>query len=313
MARVLVTGGAGFIGSHLVRRLLAQNDDVHILARPTSNLDRIASGVSQAALHLIDTADGAALDQLVRDIQPEIVFHLASNTRRAAVADLSDVQDSIQSDLGLLMRLLSACSALPHPLKTFVRAGTLAEYGGASPPFQESQLALPLNTYAASMLAGTQYLQMLQNRLNFPAVTGRLALTYGAGQSKDFLIPSMINKCKAGLEIELKHPEDTRDLIYIEDVIGGLIALSRCPQAAGEVMNIATGKTHKMRDVAALVLQSTGADSRLLKCGTPDQSSGMPDFRTSTLKADKVLNWRAETSLGHGLEQTLLAELSDTE
>lgn len=313
MARVLVTGGAGFIGSHLVRRLLAQGDDVHILARPTSNLDRISSGVAKADLHLVDSSNGSALERVVGTVRPEIVFHLAANTRRRPVADLSDVKASIESDIGLLVRLLSACSTLGRPLKTFVRAGTLAEYGAATPPFSEASLARPLNSYGASMLAGTQYLQMLQNRLNFPAVTGRLALTYGAGQSKDFLIPSMIAKCKAGAEINLKHPEDTRDLIYIDDVVAGLMALSRCPQTAGEVLNIATGQVQKMRDVAALVIRSTGAEPRLLTHGPSGQSSGMPDFRTSTVKADKVLNWRAETPFPRGLEKTIACELSDAE
>lgn len=313
MARVLVTGGAGFIGSHLVRRLLAQGDAVHILARPTSSLDRISSGVAKAELHLVDSTNGAALERVIGKIRPEIVFHLAANTRRTPVADLSDVQNSIQTDIGLLVRLLAACSTLPTPLKTFVRAGTLAEYGAAKPPFDEARLAAPLNTYGAAMLAGTQYLQMLQNRLDFPAVTGRLALTYGAGQSADFLIPSMIAKCKAGAEIYLNHPEDTRDLIYVDDVVSGLLALSRSPQVVGEVLNIATGQVQKMRDVAARIMRATGADSRLLKIGTSGQSSGMPDFRTSTIKAGELLNWRAETPFPRGLEKTIARELSDAE
>jgi nucleoside-diphosphate-sugar epimerase len=259
---------------------------------------------------LVDSRDGSAVGAAIAKIQPEIVFHLASQTRRTPQIDLSDVQDSIDSDLGLLVRLLAACSNLKEPLKMFVRAGTLAEYGAARPPFDEANLAVPLNSYGASMLAATQYLQMLQDRLPFPAVTGRLALIYGEGQSQDFLIPSIIAKGRAGEEIDVQHPTDTRDLIYIEDLVEGLIALSESPQTSGEVLNIATGIAHSMKDTAELTIKLLGADTDLLRLGRSAGSSGMPDFRTSISKANRMLDWRAKTSLRRGLEMTIARELT---
>jgi nucleoside-diphosphate-sugar epimerase len=305
MACVLITGGAGFIGSHLAESCLMRGDEVHVVVREKTSLDRLENILPQVKLHKIDLGSREQVHEALAKSLPDIVFHLAANTRRKPEQDLSDVVSSISSDLGNLVTLVSCCCNLSKPPRSFVRSGTLAEYGSAPPPFHENLREQPINTYGAAMAAGTHYLQMMQPRLPFAAATARLALTYGAGQSETFMIPAMIRKCIEGSEVGINQPKDTRDLIYVEDVVDALQKLAECPEAAGQVVNVASGSTPNMKQVAQLIASITKANPDLIKYAKVHSSSGMPDFRTSVSKVEKLIGWSTKTSLEAGLNKTI--------
>jgi nucleoside-diphosphate-sugar epimerase len=241
---------------------------------------------------------------MMAQVAPSLVFHLAAQTRRPPLADLSDVSASIEQDLlGLLVLLSCAANATPSP-QVFIRTGSLAEYGPGTTPARESQREQPLNAYAAALTAGSHYLDMLRPRLPFPAITARLALIYGPQQDGDFLVPQLIRKCLMRQPAEVRHPSDRRDLLFVADVCEALLCLAHDPPDHG-LVNVSTGHAPSMRELALLIAGATGADPGLLSFGEEKGTGGIPDFRASPERLHGLTAWRPAVPVEEGLRLTV--------
>lgn len=302
--RSLVTGATGFIGSHLVRRLLARGDDVHVVARPGSALDRLQGMTGEITIHSLDLADLPALSNCLDWAAPERVFHLAAETRKTAAAGFDAALRTIHDTEIILIHLLEALAGMAQPPAVLVRAGSIAEYGKAPVPFREDQREEPDTPYGVGKLAGTHYIRVLGEILNFPVTTARLALGYGAGQSEEFLIPAMIRACLQGRPTVVRRPADRRDLIYVEDAVEALILLADRPPAGCSVLNIATGVAPTIREVAEIVITLTGAERGLLVF---QDEAGVSELRASPHRIKALTGWTAKTSLREGIARTIEA------
>jgi len=305
MARVLITGGAGFIGSHLALRCLENGDSVHAIVRPGTSLDRLRGFEDRLSLHRFDVGDGERLGDFFAEAKPQQVFHCATRTRWNPGAGLADAFGSVERDLVNLLTLLAVAEAAQPGPQVMIRVGSLAEYGPGPAPFVESQRELPINAYAAGLVAGTHYAQMLQPRLSFPVITVRLALVYGPRQSEDFLVPSLIRRCLAGRATTLNRPDDRRDLIHIDDAVDALIRLGAAPPPDIGIVNVATGIAPTMREVAETIIELTGAKSAMVKSAGRGAGSGVADLRGSPALLRDLMGWEARTSLTDGLKSTV--------
>ena len=304
MTRVLIVGGAGFIGAHLAQRCLDRGDEVHVIARSRTDLWRLAGMRSQLTVHVLELGDRSALDRCFVAAGPEEVYHLATQTRWEPAADLSDAARSASTDLLNMIHLLAAASAADPAPRALVRAGSLTEYGDGPVPFEETQRESPVNAYGAAMTACTHYAQMLAPRLPFPALTARLALAYGPDQDADFLIPTLFRNCAAGEPMRLNRPEDRRDLIHVRDVTDALCRLASSGLPAGTLVNVVTGSAPTMREVAALVARTVGVDPASIQEGSPagtEAADASARVHGSPALARELLGWEARTSLTEGL------------
>ena len=306
MADILITGGAGFIGSQLARRFAERGDKVHIITRPTSALDRL-DGLAQGSLiaHPLDLSDKISVAACLKSVNPRHVFHLASMTRPPQGANPFDVSRAFEQDVLNLLFFIEALSELPQPPASFVRAGTLAEYGAAPVPYREDVREQPLTAYGASMVSGTHHLSALKKHIPFPFVSARLALIYGPRQSTQFLIPLMIERCLARAPITIRNPNERRDLLYIDDVVDGLARLSDAMPLEAEIINLCTGEAPTMCEVAAFVVEATGADPALIQSGNAPVEGGASYLLGSPDRAQSILEWRAETTLRQGIQKTV--------
>lgn len=305
--RVLITGGAGFIGSHLVRRLLDRGDEVHALTRPETSLHRLANVTGALRVHTMRLADDVALAACLTEVAPEQVFHLAAETRLTARPHFAGATLSVREDLLNLIALLAALTKLPHPPAVFVRAGSIAEYGAAPVPYHEDQKEEPETPYGAGLAAGTMYLRVLESALPFPAVTARLALVFGPDQSESFLIPALIRACLEGKPFQVSRPSDRRDLIYIDDVIEAFLLLADSPLSGCHAINIATGTAPSMREVAEEIIDATGADPALVDFGSQPTWAENSELLASPELARRALGWSATRSLSEGIRRTVAA------
>jgi UDP-glucose 4-epimerase len=304
MPRVLIAGGAGFIGSHLVRRCLMSQDDVHVAVRPETNRWRLSQFGDKCQIHSIDLTDPQGTASLMRQINPEVVYYLASQTRRIAGADFSDVFGGLQNDVVALMNVLAAAARID--VRCFVRAGTIAEYGIGPVPFVETQREMPLNAYAASMTSATHFCQMIQSRISFPVLHARLALTYGPSQSEDFLVPDAIRSCLESRKIRLQRPDDRRDLIFVDDVVDGLVKMSSAQLPGGTILNLVTGNAPTMRDLAQVIVELCGVSHDLIDVACEGNGPSPAHVLWSSPKrASELLSWRAGTPLQEGLRKTV--------
>lgn len=306
MTKVLITGGAGFIGSHLARRCVERGDTVTVVARESTDPWRLKEILPKIGLVRLDLRNHASLARLLSETAPETIFHLATETRRPARPGLEDVLNAIDLDLTGLAGLLAAAATTARPPEVLVRGGTLAEYGSVPAPYREDQRETPLSTYGAVMASCTTFQQALQSRLPFAAVTARLALTYGPAQSSAFLVPQLIENCLAGRPTEIARPDDRRDLIHVDDVVDALTALASKPEAVrGRVINVATGTAPRMREMAQLVATATGADPALLRLGSGTAEGGTPDLRGDPGLAAELLGWQPSIELAEGIGRTV--------
>ncbi len=302
---VLVTGGSGFIGGHLVRALLDKGLETHVVRRPTSDAARLADVADQVTFWPLDLADAPAVEDACRAVRPAIVVHLAGDTSlRFPKSDLSGVRESVERGVLGGLNLLLALHRV-GTVRALVRTGGVEEYGRGPAPFVETQREAPVSAYSAAQVAVTHYLQMLQPTLAFPAVTLRPALVYGPGQSEAFFIPSLIRHCLEGRNFAMTSGQQVRDLVYVADVVDAILRAAARSDLGGEVINVGSGRRERVIDVARTIVRLSGASIELVTDPGRVRTSEVHDHCFDIGRAERLLGWRPATDLVTGLTATI--------
>ncbi|MGH7021907.1 MAG: NAD-dependent epimerase/dehydratase family protein [Brevundimonas sp.] len=303
---VLVTGATGFLGSHLVRRLLAQGQAVHVLARPDSDFRRLRDDRDRLTVWTGDVTDFASVREACRGARPEAIFHLAGDTSlRAFSGDWASVERAAEVGINGLLNLLRAASEAALGLRCVVRTGGLEEYGAGPSPFVETQREAPCSPYSFAQVACAHLSQMMQPHLAFAVVTLRPTLIYGPDQSSEFLIPSLIRSLLRGRRFTLTEGRQRRDLLHVDDFVSAALAAAQGKDLRGAVLNIANGEGHAIRDVAMRIAGMLDATDRLDIGGAPERASEIFDLVGDATLARERIGWRPEVSLEDGLARTI--------
>ncbi len=325
MTPVLVSGGAGFIGSALVRRLVALGDyDV-------TNVDKLTYAASPAALDIVhgsssyrheklDICDGAALREVFARETPRIVFHLAAESHVDRSIDRPDefVQTNIVGTVSLLNVAQAYWMELPEDDKArfrFVHVSTDEVYGSLNDDgfFTEQSPYRPNSPYAASKASADMMVRAWHKTYGLPAIISNCSNNFGPFQFPEKLIPVVIRSALDGAPIPVYGDgQNVRDWIYVDDHVDGLLAL-HADGAPGQTYNFGGGAEHTN-------LQLVTAICDLLD-GIRPNSSGRPykeqitfvtdrpghDFRYAidNTKASRDLNWMPRHSFEDALLQTV--------
>lgn len=304
----LLTGAAGFIGAHLARKLLARGDVVHAIVRPGTSLTRIADISERIFVHRADLNDREAIGRCVEAIRPDRVFHLAAETRMASQPSIDAARAAVGAYLDPALNLIEALAALPDPPSVFVRTGTIAEYGRAALPFKEARRARPTTPYGVGMLAVTDCLEALAPTLSFPIVTVRLALVYGQGQNPSFLVPHLVNACLLRQPMTLARPQDSRDLIHVDDAIDALLCIAEAAGPDCTLVNIASGVSVPVAQIAQTIVELVGCDPALIGAQTPMPGQSAEQFCSCPTLARQRFGWTQSIPLELGLRRTIESE-----
>jgi nucleoside-diphosphate-sugar epimerase len=299
--RVLVVGGAGFVGAHLVRRCIAEGHHVDVVARPSSDISRLTAVLTSIGLHRLSLLDAAAVSHCLSETRPTHIFYLVGATKRRHEPGVS--QAALEEATGFLT-LVQEAAKVTGRIRCFVRTGSIAEYGVARVPFQEGQREHPDNGYAAAIVAGTYYAQALAPQLPFPLITARLALVYGPGQAPDFLVPSLVASCTSGTSIKLRRPLDRRDLIHVSDAADALYRMGTAGLPGGEIVNVGSGEAVGVAELAAMVAALAGADPNLVQCSA---QSDPVTLQLSSARVEQLIGWRPRIDIASGIKG-LIAE-----
>jgi UDP-glucose 4-epimerase len=295
--RAIVTGGAGFIGSHLVDALLARGDEVAVV-------DNLATGArsnlaSAAELHELDIRDGA-LEQLAGELQPDVVFHLAAQ----ADVGTSVERPAFDADVNVVgtVRVLEAARAADARV-VFTSSGG-AIYGECERPAREDDAAQPLSPYAASKFAGEGYLATWSRLYGASHVSCRLANVYGPRQRPTLeggVVAIFLDRLRDGQATEIfGDGKQTRDFVYVGDVVRALLAAAAV--GSGGVYNVGSGLATPVGELHRLCAEASGVAQE------PRFSAERPgDLRHSVIdpsRAARDLDWRTETTLAEGIAET---------
>jgi UDP-glucose 4-epimerase len=298
MGSALVTGGAGFIGSHLVDALLERGHRVTILDDlSTGRWENLAGALNRGArFHPGGVTDAAAVARVFAAAQPDTVFHLAAQIDvRHAVAD--PARDATVNLIGTVTMLEAARR---HGVRRFVLASTGgAIYGDAlQVPTPETATPRPGSPYAASKAAAESYLELYRQLHGLSTFTLRLANVYGPRQAggEAGVIAIFCAAATLGDAVTIYGDgAQTRDFVYVGDVVEAFLTASERDDAG--CCNIATGRETSVLELArALELRVRFASAR---AGEVQRSCLDPSA------AAQRLGWRAGTPLTAGLERTL--------
>ncbi len=297
-----MTGASGFLGAHLVRRLIAQGMDVAVLVRDPGRALRLQA--LQVPIHTVlvgDLLDRERLQAAIAGWQPEVVYHLAAaGVNPAASTHLEMVQSNVVGTLNLL----EACRGLA--ISRFVYAGSCAEYGSGR-DLSEDRPPAPTNVYAASKAAAGLLVQTYGRTYGLPTVWLRPFMIYGPLERRGRLVVNTILTALSGEDVRMTGGEQERDFVYIDDVVEGFIraADEAYPDAVGQTINLASGKGLPIREVVRLILEIMGHPVKAVLGAVPYREGEMWLQSGDNRRARRLLDWAPRVSLREGLERTI--------
>jgi UDP-glucose 4-epimerase len=250
--RVLVTGGTGFVGSNLVRRLARDGHDVHLLVRPEARRWRLLDIVRDVKWHTADLTDGVAVCGLMAAVRPAVIYHLAVY---GAYSFESDIAATVRTNILGTQCLLQA--ALATGFSAMVNTGSSSEYGFKDHAPVEEEVLAPNSHYAVTKASSTWLCRLAAKTHHAHIATLRLYSAYGPYEDGRRLMPSLVRCGLGGSWPPLADPESARDYVYVDDVVDAyLLAATASGQELGAVYNVATGTQTSLRqltEVAARV------------------------------------------------------------
>jgi UDP-glucose 4-epimerase len=293
--KVLVTGGAGFIGSNLIRLLLARGSRVVVIDNFSAGRPDNLQGLP---IDLIrgDIMDRGLLNRVVPDC--DAIVHLAAQT--GVPGSLADpLRDCEINVLGTL-NVLEACRK--SGARPFVFASSNAPLGRQEPPASEEKAPLPISPYGASKLAGEGYCLAYAGSWNIPTTALRFSNVYGPySDHKGSVVAKFFRDLIATGRITIDGGSQTRDFIYVGDLCNAVVrALEVAP--AGEVFHIGTGIETSIASLASMMQEVTGIRAQV-QTGSFRQGDIQKNY-SKISKAQKLLGWHPQVSLRKGLKST---------
>ncbi len=307
--KALVTGGAGFIGSALVDRLLAEGHDVDVVDDlSTGSLGNLAearaTGGKQLRIHQLDICAPELVDLVARR-RPEVVFHLAAQAS-VPVSITAPVFDAQVNVLGTLNVLEAARAAGSERVVFAASGGTLyGEPDAAKLPILETEPHRPLSPYGVSKKAGLDYLVAYREMHALEFVALALANVYGPRQDphgESGVVAIFAQRLLAGQPVRIDGDgEQTRDFVYVDDVVDAFVRASA--RGGGLVCNIGSGQETSVNEIHRLLAEAAHEEA------APEHGPPRPrDVRRSALdpqRASMQLGWQPFTPLADGLASVL--------
>ena len=307
MDRVLVTGGAGFIGSHLVELLLAAGAEVMVI--DNFRLGRRvhlepARSRANGSLRVVEGDIRVTEDlRCIEEFHPDAVFHMAAlHFIPYCAAHPAEALDVNVLGLSNVLRALRGA-----PLSSFVFASSGAVYGLGPDPWPETAPVRPEETYGLSKWMGERMVtQLHEDRPDIRVVAARLFNTYGPRETNPHVVPDIVRAVHEGRPIELGNLWPKRDLIFVTDTAAALLAVATGPPGF-EVFNVGTGIGTSIEDVVAAIGALTETELEVRQ--VPERMrDGDGDLVSDPGKLMSRTGWKPRYDLRAGLNRLLESE-----
>lgn len=306
--QVLVTGAAGFLGSHLSEALVEKGARVRALVRYNSRNDwgllECLPPTIKGNIEVIlgDLTDPYCTARAVAGCS--LVFHLAALIG-IPYSYLAPAQ-YVAVNCGGTLNLLEA--ARVQGVECFIHTSTSETYGTAQyTPIDEAHPLRGQSPYAASKIGADKLAESYQLSFGLSVVTLRPFNIYGPRQSARAIIPTIISQALTGDTIRLGQLESRRDLTFVTDTVDGFLKAAVSPQAVGRVVNLGNGKAVSIGELAQLIAAMVGGDKKIVlqEERLRPEASEVWLLECDNSRAQDVLNWRPQVSLKEGLRRTI--------
>ena len=322
MVNWLITGGCGFIGLRLIRHLLKQqNQQIRILDNLSvgtrEDLAKVSEFVEAPPREFFpSTHSGKPVQLIVGDILDEtlviqslrhidVVVHLAANT--GVGPSVEDPRSDCLTNVMGTFNLLDASRL--SKVKRFVFASSGAPLGEVNPPIHEELAPHPVSPYGASKLAGEGYCSAYYRTYGLETVALRFGNVYGPGSThKGSVVAKFIRQALAGETLEIYGDgTQTRDFIYVDDLINAIWQASRVPNIGGEVFQIATNRETTLEELTNQLLKELELVGvhKISVSNAPSRLGDVQRNFSDTIKARTFMGWQAKTSLKNGVRNMI--------
>lgn len=301
--KVLVTGGSGFIGSHLIPELVKLEYDVYSLERYVTG--RYVLGGHRAVKTVFgDLRDSFHIRNVICKIQPEAVVHLASISPVSYSYDHPN--EVLETNFLGTVNLAESClREVPH-FKHFLFAGTSEEYGDQKDmPIKETAELQCCSPYAVSKVAADKYFQYMRDAYNFPVTVLRNFNTYGRKENAHFVVERIIVQMLQGKRVTLGDPKPVRDLLYIDDHVNSYITCLGNEKAIGEAFNFCTGRGTSIAQLVKTIKKLTNFKGEVIWNTIPERPLDATVLLGDYSKARRLLGWKPRFTLEKGLKLTV--------
>ncbi|MBR1229347.1 MULTISPECIES: NAD(P)-dependent oxidoreductase [unclassified Bradyrhizobium] len=308
---VLVTGGNGYVGRELVRQLIAQRDcEVHVLDNMASGEHRLAQMDEQAfVLHRQDIRDADAVSELLKKIQPSIIYHLAAVHFIPACE--AEPGNAVAINVAGTVNLLNATPAGTK----FVFASSAAVYRPLPDAHLERDEDLgPVDVYGYTKLHGEHFVRHYHNQNKVRGIIVRLFNVVGPGETNPHLVPAIISQLASGNhQLALGNLFPHRDYIDVSDVGSGFRALARHDDFEGGplISNLGTGNTHSVGDVVATIGTAAGVTLDIQQDPLRMRAVDRPMLKASTQKLKQITGWTPSISLAESMHRAWTNRMED--
>lgn len=305
---ILVTGASGFIGSHLVERLVQKGADVRALIHYNSRndwgrLEWLPKHIQRNfEIYYGDVQDPTLMKKAMVDCQ--VVFHLAALIAipYSYEAPQSYIRTNVEGTLNVMQ------TALEAGVEKVIHTSTSECYGTAQyVPIDEKHPLQGQSPYSASKIGADMVAESYYRSFGLPVAIIRPFNTYGPRQSARAVIPTIISQLLIKQPLRLGNLHPTRDLTFVSDLVRGFIKIAESSKGIGTVINIGNGHEISIGELAKKIMMRMGTDEPIITDGQrlrPDKSEVERLFCDNT-KARKLLGWQPEVSLDQGLMQTI--------
>ncbi len=268
--RILITGGTGYLGKNLVSSLQDLGSDIFIIDQKKLGL------INEFC---IDISDKNEVVKVINEIQPQYIFHLAALLNRDRDFLLHD--KIMQVNYFGTVNLLLALKEIKYD--NFIFTSTSEVYGGDNVPYNETMLPMPASPYSLSKLYAENLIQTFSTINKKPYTILRLFNFFGKNMPNDFFIPQLLNSLKQEDSFKMTKGEQTRDFLYLDDVIQALMLALKNKKANNEIFNVCSGKSITLKDFA-------------LDCKNELKSSCRIDFGALEYRENEVWNMLGDNS-----------------
>jgi len=303
MENILITGGAGFIGANLIKKLvLDSNLKVFIIEKENANLWRLKNVLKEINVRYVDLEDSDKLSEVINDIKPNIIFHLASYGLYSSFQ--TDLEKMINTNIKGSLNLINSLKNLPFT--QFVNTGTCIEYKEKESSLNEDDPVDPLNFYGITKLTAELLLKKIGQDNNMSVINLRLFTPYGYYGDSGILIPYIILNALKDKKIELSSPDSVRDFIFIDDLINLFLKIIEDGHNyRGEIFNIGSGKQRSIKEVVSVVEKILGKKLNISYGERMSHYREPKVFQADNKKAQNTFDWKINHDFESGILKTI--------
>lgn len=300
--RILVTGGAGFIGSEVVKQLCKLEGDVTVFDNFSSGKIEYIKKYDDIRVVKGDICDDEVILNALKD--QEMVIHLAA---LPFIPDCYHHPDEFFKVNAMGTVNMMRESIRSETVEKFIHVSSSEVYGTARYiPMDEEHPTLPHSTYAVSKLAADRAVFAMHKEHDFPAVIIRPFNSYGPNITQPYIIPEIaLQLLSANDHVQLGNVESSRDLTYVEDTARGIIMALTNKNAIGETINLGSCREIKILDLVFLMAKLLGKQVKVKRDSTRFRPYDVERLVCDYTKAKKILGWEPQVSLEEGLKRTI--------